>query len=156
MTARSRWLAGIAAASIAAAGGTAGAQATSTAPTVMFGPSGQAVMVDPLMTEMMMGTGVPLTRGQAGLAAASTVGNMTGIGSGRASGTRGVATRRGTASVRETAGRRPTLGTPAGQASSYFGRYGRGTSVNVSSPAARASTGRYYNRPAGFFPEGVQ
>lgn len=156
MGGRSRWYAGLAAVALAAGAGTAGAQTAPGAPTVMFGPSGQAVMVDPLMSQMMMGTGVPLTRGQAGLTAISTVGNVTGIGSGRASGVRGAAGPRGNLDVRGLKERRGTLGTPAGQASNYFGRYGRGTSVNVASPASRANTGGYYNRPARFFPEGVR
>lgn len=156
MDGRSRWLAALATAALAAGGGTAAAQTAATAPTVMFNPTGQAVMVDPLAAQLMMGTGVPLTRGQAGLMAASAVGNMTGIGSGRASGVRGAAAPRGGANVRGMTERRPTLGTPAGQASNYFSRYGRGTVADVSSPTNRATTGRYYNRPAGFFPEGVR
>jgi hypothetical protein len=146
----------LAAVAMTVGAGTAGAQTVSGAPTVMFNPSGQAVMVDPLMARMMMGTGVPLTRGQAGLTAAASIGNATGIGSGRASGVRGPAGPQGNLDVRGLSGRRATLGSPAGQASNYFGRHGRGTSVDVSSPASRANTGRYYNRPSGFFPEGVR
>ncbi len=135
-------------------GGPASAQSMSTEPSVIFSPTGQAVMVDPLAAQMMAGTGVPLTRGQAGLSAAAMASRMTGIGTGRASGVRGTAEPRGSLNVRELAAKRPTLGTPGGQASNYFNRYGRGTSVNVSSPASRATTGKYYNRPQGFFPEG--
>ncbi|OJW19174.1 MAG: hypothetical protein BGO49_11795 [Planctomycetales bacterium 71-10] len=140
---------------MATACGTAGAQATSNEPTVMFNGNGQAVMVDPLAAQMMMGTGVPLSRGQAGLTAASMASRMTGIGSGRASGVRGGATP-GNLNVRELAEKRSTLRLPAGQASNYFSRYGRGTTVNVSRPTNRATNGRYYNRGAGFFPESAR
>lgn len=136
------------------AGGAASAQATSNEPTVMFNGNGQAVMVDPLAAQMMMGTGVPLSRGQSGLMAASMATRMTGIGSGRASGVRGAAP--GNPNVRELADKRATLRRPAGQASIYFGRYGRGTTVNTSSPTNRATNGRYYNRGAGYFPEAAR
>lgn len=151
-----RLFAGLTAVAMAASWcGSAAGQATSE-PSVIFSPTGQAVMVDPLAAQMVAGTGVPLSGGQAGLSAAMMASRMTGIGSGRASGVRGGQAPRGTLNVRDLAAKRPTLGTPAGQASNYFSRYGRGTSVNVSSPASRATTGKYYNRPAGFFPAGVR
>lgn len=122
--------------------------AVSAEPMIMFDPSMQPVIVDPLAAQMMMGTAVPMTRAQAGLAAASSAQRLTGIGSGRISGVRG------SADSRTGSGRRPTLGAPGGQASSFFNRYGRGTATNVSAPVSQATTRNYYNRPAGFFPEG--
>lgn len=156
MTGLSRWCVILALVAMATACGTAGAQTTSGEPTVMFNGNGQAMMVDPLAAQMMMGTGVPLTRGQAGLSAAAMASRMTGIGSGRASGVRGGATAPGNLNVRELAEKRSTLRLPAGQASNYFSRYGRGTTVNVSSPTSRATTGKYYNRGAGFFPDAAR
>ncbi|MDG3004108.1 hypothetical protein [Paludisphaera mucosa] len=140
----------------AALGGAARGQATQAAaePTMMFNPSsGQAVMVDPLAAQMLYGTGIPLTRGQAGLSAMSSASRFTGIGSGRVSGVRGgPEPKRGSAA----APRKPTLRAPGGQASGYFNRYGGGTATNVSAPTSTATTRNYYNRPAGFFPEGVR
>lgn len=156
MQGRSRWFLGVSAMTMATACGTAGAQTTSNEPTVMFNGNGQAVMVDPLAAQMMMGTGVPLSRGQSGLMAASMASRMTGIGSGRASGVRGAAASPGNLNVRELAEKRSTLRLPAGQASNYFSRYGRGTTVNVSGPTNRGTNGRYYNRGAGFFPESAR
>ncbi|WP_165249629.1 hypothetical protein [Paludisphaera soli] len=135
----------------AAIGGGARAQtAASSEPMVMFDPSMRPILIDPLAAQMMTGTGIPLTRGEAGLAAAASAQRLTGIGSGRASGVRGVAPGRGG----PAAPRRATLGAPGGQASVFFNRYGGGTATNVSAPTSRATTRNFYNRPAGFFPEG--
>lgn len=139
----------------AALAGSARAQSgrVSSEPVVMFNPSGQAVVVDPLAAQMLSGTGVPVTRAQAGMSAASSVGRFTGIGSGRASGVRGAVDPKTGAPA---AAQRPTLRAPGGQASVYFNRYGRGTPVSVAAPASAATTRNYYNRPAGYFPAGVR
>lgn len=138
------------------AGGAARAQ--SAAPMLMFNPSGQAMVVDPLAAQMLSGTGVPLTRGQAGLSAISSASGFTGIGAGRISGVRGAVDAKAQAAQKQAAGsgRRPTLRAPGGQASVYFNRFGKGTATDVSAPVSKATTRNFYNRPAGFFPEGVR
>ena len=139
----------------ALAGGTARAQ-QSTAPTLMFNPSGQVMAVDPLATQMLSGTGVPLTRGQAGLSAVSAAQNFTGIGSGRYSGVRGAVDAKAQANQTQAGSRRATLRAPGGQASVYFNRAGKETPPRASAPVGRATTRNFYNRPAGYFPEGVR
>ena len=155
MSDRIRKAARLAAIACAAAlmGAEASAQAPASAgPMVIFDPSMRPMVVDPLAVQMMTGSGMPLTRAEAGMAAAASASRFTGIGSGRASGVRGVAPgRNDPASVR-----RPSLRSPAGQASVYFNRFGRGTATNVSAPVSAATTRNYYNRPAGFFPAGVR
>ena len=135
------------------AGGAARGQ--SAAPMLMFNPSGQAMVVDPLAAQMMSTTGMPLTRGQAGLTAAASMQRFTGIGSGRISGVRGAVDAKAQA-AQQAGTKRPTLRAPGGQASVYFNRYGKGTATDVSAPVSKATTRNFYNRPAGFFPEGVR
>ncbi|WP_165071489.1 hypothetical protein [Paludisphaera rhizosphaerae] len=139
----------------AVAGGTAQAQ-QSTAPTLMFNPSGQVMAVDPLAAQMLSGTAVPLTRSQAGVSAVSSAQQFTGIGSGRFSGVRGAVDAKAQASQGQAGSRRATLRAPGGQASVYFNRSGRETPPKVSTPVGRTTTRNFYNRPAGFFPEGVR
>jgi len=136
-------------------GGAARAQ-QSAAPMLMFNPSGQAMVVDPLAAQMLSGTGVPLTRGQAGLSAFSSASQFTGIGSGRISGVRGAVDAKAHATQAQAGARRPTLRAPGGQASVYFNRFGKGTATDASAPVSKSTTRNYYNRPAGFFPEGVR
>jgi len=110
-----------------------------------------SILADP-MTPMLMygGMGMPLTRTQAGLAAASSIQRFTGIGSGRISGVRGGV------QAAPTAAHTRNMNIVGGQASRYFNRAEPRQSTAaapVATAAGSRNSRRYYQRPYSNFPE---
>jgi hypothetical protein len=110
------------------------------------------------MTPMLMygGVGMPMTRGQAGLSAISSLQHRSGIGSGRISGVRG-----GGQPAPRNAAHTRNANIVGGQASRYFNRIEprRGGAAIVAPVASAAGTGnsrKFYQRPSRYFPRPAQ
>lgn len=107
------------------------------------------VMVDPVAMNYLYATGVPMTRGQVGLSAVSSLQRASGIGSGRISGVRG-------GGVVEESKRSAThtrdANVPGGQASGFFNRMGPSIPTSVSATPNASDSGRFYGRQSRYFP----
>ncbi len=108
--------------------------------------------VDPMAPMLMYGgLGMPMTRGQAGLTAISSIQQMTGLGSGQISGVRG-----GSQAAPQAAAHTRNMNISGGQASSYFNRAEpRRTraAAPVAATSGREDSRRFYQRPSRNFPE---
>lgn len=111
------------------------------------------LLVDPMAPMLMYGgVGMPMTRGQAGLSAISSMQQLSGIGSGRISGVRG-----GGAPAPSTAAHTRNANIVGGQASRYFNRAEPRRPGARVAPVAAASgaenSRRFYQRPSRHFPQ---
>jgi hypothetical protein len=112
---------------------------------------------DPMAPMLMYGgVGMPMTRGQAGLSAISSLQQMSGIGSGRISGVRG-----GRRAEARTAAHTRNANIVGGQASRFFNRVeprrpGAAAVAPVTSSAGAGNSRRFYQRPSRYFPEPAQ
>lgn len=107
------------------------------------------VMVDPVAMNYLYATGVPMTRGQVGLSAVSSLQQSTGIGSGVISGARSPGVME---EPRRSATHTRDANVPGGQASGFFNRYGRSIPTSVSAAPTASDSGRFYGRQSRYFP----
>lgn len=108
------------------------------------------VLIDPVALNYLYATGVPMTRGQVGLSAVSSLQQMTGIGSGRISGVRGGAMPQ---EERRSATHTRNPNVPGGQASRFFNRQGSSIPTTVPASASAANSQRFYGRHSRYFPQ---
>ncbi len=107
------------------------------------------MLVDPVAMNYLYATGVPMTRGQVGLSAVSSLQQMSGLGSGRISGVRGAGV---VEEPRRSATHTRNPNVPGGQASGFFNRIGRSVPTTVSAAPSAADSGRFYGRQSRYFP----
>lgn len=119
-------------------------------PTVVGYGLADPMIVDPVALNYLYATGIPMTRGQVGLSAASSLQQMTGLGSGRLSGVRGGAVQ-GEERRSATHTRNPNV--PGGQASRFFNRHGTSIPTSVPASASAANSQRFYGRHSRYFPQ---
>lgn len=108
------------------------------------------MLVDPVALNYLYATGAPMTRGQVGLSAASSIQRMTGIGSGRISGVRGGEVQ---PEERRSATHTRNSNVPGGQASRFFNRVGSSVATSVPASASAGNSQRYYGRQSHYFPQ---
>ncbi len=109
------------------------------------------MLVDPMAASYLYGTAIPMTRGQVGLSAISSMQQFTGLGSGRISGVRG-----GGQPAPRTAAHTRNPNIVAGQASRYFNRLqprGAAPAPPVATTADAATSRKYYQRESRYFPQ---
>jgi len=106
------------------------------------------MIVDPVAMNYLYATGIPMTRGQVGLSAISSMQRMSGLGSGQISGVRGSAIEEGRRSATHT--RNPNV--PGGQASGFFNRLAPSVPTSVPTSASASDSGRFYGRQSHYFP----
>lgn len=114
------------------------------------------MVIDPMAASYMYGPGIPMTRGQVGLSALSSMQQFTGLGSGRISGVRGTPGVEAPRSAAHT--RDPNI--PGGQAARYFNRLqprGFGAAAAPAPPAATTiaagNSRKFYQRESRYFPQ---
>lgn len=107
------------------------------------------MLIDPVAMNYLYATGVPMTRGQVGLSAVSSLQQASGIGSGRLSGVRGGVVENET---RRSATHTRNPNVPGGQASGFFNRFGPSVPTSVSGSASASGSGRFYGRQSHYFP----
>jgi len=107
------------------------------------------MLVDPVALNYLYATGVPMTRGQVGLSAVSSLQQMTGLGSGRISGVRGGGVDE---DPRRSATHTRNPNVPGGQASGFFNRFGPSIPTSVAASASASDSGRFYGRQSHYFP----
>jgi len=109
------------------------------------------MLVDPVAMNYLYATGIPMTRGQVGLSAVSSLQQMTGLGSGRLSGVRGGVVQQQEERRSATHTRNPNV--PGGQAARYFNRVGTSIPTSVPASASAANSQRFYGRQSRYFPQ---
>jgi hypothetical protein len=115
------------------------------------------MLADPMATSFLYGTAIPMTRGQAGLSAISSMQRFTGIGSGRISGVRG-----GGEPAPQSAAHTRNPNIPGGQAARYFNRVQpRGAApapapTPVATTAGASNARKFYQRQSRYFPQPAQ
>ncbi|MDR3622420.1 MAG: hypothetical protein P4L85_23925 [Paludisphaera borealis] len=109
------------------------------------------MLVDPMAASYLYGTAIPMTRGQVGLSAVSSIQQFTGLGSGRISGVRG-----GAEAAPRAAAHTRNSNIVGGQASRYFNRIqprGAAPVAPVATTAGAANSRKFYQRESRYFPQ---
>ncbi len=106
--------------------------------------------IDPMALNYFYGPGIPMTRGQVGLSAISSMQRMTGLGSGQISGVRGSGVEM-EARRSSTHTRNPNV--PGGQASRFFNRITPKMATSVAASASAPNSQKFYNRQSHYFPQ---
>lgn len=128
----------------------AGATVAATGPTVVGFGLANPVFVDPVAMNYLYATGAPMTRGQVGMSAISSMQQMTGLGSGQLSGVRGGAIPE---EERRSATHTRNPNVPGGQASRFFNRVGTSIPTSVPASASAGNSQRFYGRQSRYFPQ---